>query len=121
LVLNATVAEQQSLSDVIVLAGERVTLEDSGMLLEYSHLLTSDQRVGGLLCAAAFRVWRYASGCLSVLVLASPSTVDGIAYPRGTELFLDEGGCVLRSYSVDLDSDARYKKRVFGVFEAAFA
>jgi hypothetical protein len=105
---------------VVIAAGERVTLDDAGRLLEYSKSLTSDQRVGGLTCAAAFRVWLYASGRPSAVVLASASTVGGVTYPRGAELFLDEGGGVLRWYAVDLDSGQRYKQRVFGVFEAPF-
>jgi hypothetical protein len=119
-VLNAAVAEQQTLGDVVVPTGERVTLDDAGRLLEYSKSLTSDQHVRGLPCAAAFDVWLYASGRPSVVVLASASTVGGVAYPRGAELFLDEGGGVLRWYAVDLDSGQRYKQRVFGVFEAPF-
>jgi hypothetical protein len=119
-VLNAAVAEQQTLGDVVVPAGERVTLDDTGRLLEYSRSLTSDQRVGGLTCAAAFRAWHYASGRPSVVVLARPSTVGGATYPRGAELFLDKGGAVVRWYPVDLDSGQRYKQRVFGVYGAPF-
>ena len=120
-VLNAAMAGEQRLGEVVVPAGERVTLDDAGRLLEYSRSLNSDGWVGGLACAAAFRVWLYAGGRPSVVVLASASTVAGVTYPRGTELFLDEGGGVLRRYTADVDSGEQYKQRVFGVLEAAFA
>jgi hypothetical protein len=74
--------------------------------------------VGGLICAAAFRVWLYASGRPSVVVLACAAAVGGTTYPRGTELFLGEEGVVLDSNAADLDSGQRYEQRVFGVFEA---
>jgi hypothetical protein len=119
-VLNAEVAEQHTLGDVVVPAGERATLDDAGRLVEHSKSLTSEERVGGLICAAAFRVWLYASGRPSVVVLGRAATVGGTTYPRGAELFLNEGGSVLRWYAVDLDSGQRYKQRVFGVFEAPF-
>ena len=120
-VLNAALAGRQTFGGVAVPAGERVTLDDAGRLLEYSRSLTSDRRVGGLSCAAAFRIWLYAGGRPSVVVLASASMIGPMTYPRGAQLFLDEGGRVLRAYAVDLDSGRRCKQRVFGVFEAPFA
>lgn len=119
-VLNAEVAEQQTFGDVVVPAGERVTLDDAGRLLELSKSLASDERVGGLFCAAAFRVWLYASGRPSVVVLACAAMVGQTMYPRGTELFLTEGGAVLYCDAVELNTGEQHKQRVFGVFEAPF-
>ena len=119
--LNAAVARAHRFAGVVVPAGERVTLDRRGRLLEHSLSLASDEQVGGLPCAASFRVWLHAGGGLSVAVLAAPSVVNGEAYPRGAELFLDEGGRVLRWGVADLDSGQQYKQRVFGAFEAPFA
>ena len=118
--LNTALDRDQKFGDVVVPAGERVTLDDAGRLLEHSLSLSSDRRVGGLPCAAAFRVWLRAGGRPSVAVLASPSVVAGEAYPRGAELFLDGRGRVLHWQVADLDSGLHYKQRVFGVYQAPF-
>lgn len=118
--LNATLAADHEFVGVAVPAGARVTLDEEGRLLEHSQRLEADQPVGGLPCAEEFRVWLYPDGRPSVVVLASPSVIGGQEYPRGAELFFDEGGQVLDCRLVDLDSGHRYKQRVFGVYDAPF-
>lgn len=119
-VLNAALAAPLSFGGVAVPAGARVTLDESGELLEHSRRLSADQTIAGIPCTAQFDAWLYPSGRLSTAVLASASVVEGREFPRGTELFLGEDGEVLEFNSVDLDSGQRYKQRVFGVYEAAF-
>lgn len=118
--LNAALAGTHELAGVDIPAGERVTFDEDGCLLEYSRTLEADQSVGGLPCLAAFRVWLYPGGRPSVIMLASPSCVNGQKYPRGTEMFFDEDGEVIDSRQIDLDTGRRYKQRVFGVYEAPF-
>lgn len=118
--LNASLAAPREFTGVVVPAGERVTLDEEGQLLEHSRRLMGDQLVGGLPCSPEFNVWLYPDGRPSVLVLSAPSFVDGEEYPRGTELFLQEDGQVIDYCVVDLDSGRRYKMRVFGVYEAPF-
>ncbi len=117
-VLNATLASCLKFWDISVSAGERVTLDEKGILLEYSRQLNEDQTVGGLPCTAQFRVWLYPSGRLSKAVLASPSTINGQEFPRGTELFLNEDGQALKHHQVNLDPGKHYRQKVFGVYEA---
>jgi hypothetical protein len=119
-VLNATLASDHELTGVKLPAGTRVTLDEDGRLLEHSRRLETDQTLGGLPCSAAFHVWLYPDGRLSVVVLAAPAVVGGREYPRGAQLFLDEGGQVLGWQQVDLDSGHRYQQRVFRVYEAPF-
>ncbi|WP_437571866.1 hypothetical protein [Sorangium sp. So ce542] len=118
--LNATLATAHEFTGVPVPARARVTLDEAGRLLEHSQPLEADRRVGGLPCSAELHAWVYPDGRPSVVVLASPSIIGGREYPRGAELFLDEGGQVLDWRQVDLDSGRRYKQRVFGVYEAPF-
>ena len=112
--LNATLAAPHVFAGVAVPAGERVTLDEQGQLLEHSGRLSADQPVGGLPCSAEFHVWLYPGGRLSAVVLAAPALVGGREYPRGAELFLGENGQVLDCRLVDLDSGRRYQQRVFG-------
>jgi hypothetical protein len=118
--LNAKLAIPREFSGVAVRAGERVTLDREGRLLEHSLSLEADESVGGLPCSAAFPAWLYPDGRPSLVVLASPAVVAGREYPRGAELFLEEDGQVLQWHQADLDSGRRYKGRVFGVYEASF-
>jgi hypothetical protein len=118
--LNARLAAPQEFAGVAVRAGERVTLDEEGQLLELSLRLSADQPVGGLPCSAEFHVWLYPGGRPSVVVLAVPSLIGGREFPRGAELFLDEDGQVLDCRVVDLDTGRRYQQRVFGVYEAPF-
>lgn len=118
--LNATLAAAHEFAGVPVPASARVTLDEAGGLLEHSQRLEADQLVGGLPCSAEFHAWVYPDGRPSLVVLASPSVIGGREYPRGAELFLDEGGQVLDWRQVDLDAGRRYKQRVFGVYEAPF-
>ena len=118
--LNATLAADRDFAGRVVSSGEHVTLNDEGELLEFSLHLESDQVVGGLACASAFRVWQYPDGRPSIVVLASPSIIGRRQFPRGAELFLDEDGEVLEWRQAELDSGQRYMPRVFGVHEAAF-
>lgn len=118
--MNATVTETQTIDRTQITAGEQVTLDASGRVLEYSTTLTADQQIHGLPFAAAFRVWRYASGRPSTGVLASPAIIANTGYPRGTELFLNRRGRVLRHYHFDLDSGEIYKQRLTGRFDLPF-
>ncbi|MCD6050077.1 MAG: hypothetical protein K0Q55_1480 [Verrucomicrobia bacterium] len=117
-VLNAALSSSLKFRDISVPAGERVTLDEKGLLLEYSHQLNEDQTVDGFPCSAQFRVWLYPSGSLSTAVLASSSVIKGQEFPRGTELFLEEDGQMLKHNQVNLDPGRQYKQRVFGVYEA---
>ena len=116
--MNALLALPHEFSKVPVPAGERVTLDRDGQLLEYSRQLATDQVVGRLHCSAERRIWLYPSGHPSSVVLAAPSLIGGQEYARGSELFLEEDGDVLEFNVVDLDSGRKYKQRVFGVYEA---
>ena len=118
--LNATLSEPHTFDGVSVATGERVTLDESGRLLEHSRRLGEDQSVGPFFCAADYRVWLYPNGRPSVVALAAACQVDGREYPRGTELFLEEDRRVLDTRPVALDSGQRYKQRVFGAYEAPF-
>jgi hypothetical protein len=118
--LNASLAAPQEFGSVAVRAGERVTLDEEGHLLEHSLRLSADQSVGGLPCSAEFLVWLYPDGPPSMVVLAAPALIGGREFPRGAELSFDEQGQVLDCRFVDLDSGRRYKHRVFGVYEAPF-
>lgn len=102
--LNTTLATAHAFEGVPVSARERVTLDEDGRLVEHSQRLEADQPVGGLPCSAEFHAWVCPDGRPSVVVLASPSVVGGREYPRGAELFLDEGGQVVDWRQVDLDS-----------------
>lgn len=99
-------------------AGTRCTFDDTGELLEYDTRLATDERVNGVPCASAFRVWRYASGALSRFVLSEPHTFGGRTFDRGSELTLDEAGAVIEHAVADLDSGRQYMQRVFGAHEA---
>jgi hypothetical protein len=118
--LNTRLAASLKFDSLTVPAGARVTLDEDGILLERSCQLSADQTVGGFPCAAEFDVWLYPSGQPSLIVLSSSSVVDGREFPRGTELFLEEDGKVLEFHQRNLDSERRYKKRVFGVYEAPY-
>ena len=118
--LNGTLAAPQEFGGVPVRAGDRVTLDEEGQLLEHSLRLSEDQLVGSLPCSAKFLVWLYPGGGPSVVVLAAPSLIAGREFPRGAELFLDEDGQVLDFRVVDLDTGRRFMHRVFGVYEAPF-
>jgi hypothetical protein len=118
--LNATLATDHVFASAAIPSRTRVTLNPDGRLMEHSRRLEADQPVGGLPCSGEFHAWLYPDGCPSVVVLAAPAVVGGREYPRGAELFIDEGGQVLNWRQVDLDSGRRYKQRVFGVYEAPF-
>ena len=117
--LNAALSRAHSFGDLAIPAGERVTLDEGGRLIEHSRTLASDECFGGLLCAAAFRIWLYPNGGPSVVVLAAPTAVSGTTYARGSELLFDKRGRVIRAQAIDMDAGHRYKQRVFGVFEAS--
>src|SRR5262249_46263209 len=119
-VLNADLATDYRISERLLPARTRVTLDEHGNLLEYDERLERDTVLDGLPGAADVPIWRYADGQLSMIVLAAPCEVGGRSYPRGTQLFFDEFRDVIKSYTVDLDSGHRYQHRVFGVHEAAF-
>ena len=68
--LNASLAGGLTFGGVTIPAGARVTLDQSGRLLEYSRQLSADQRIGGFPCAAEFDVWLYPTGRLSLVVLS---------------------------------------------------
>ena len=118
--LNALLADPHQFSQVPVPAGERVTLDREGQLLEYSRQLAADQLVSGLPCSAEFRIWQYSCGRPSMVVLSAPSLIDGQEYARGSVLYMDVDGQVLDCQVVDLDSGRKYRQRVFGVYEAPF-
>jgi len=118
--LNTMLAAPHEFTGIVVPAGERVTLDEEGELLEHSRRLAMDQPIGGLPCSAEFHVWLYPGGQPSLAVLAESSWIGGRKYPRGSELFLDDTGQVLNFWEVDLDSGRQYKQRVFGVYEAPF-
>ena len=117
-VQNATLATRHDFAGVIVSADARVTLDESGRLLEYWRRLDSEEVIGGLHCSPLFHVWLYPDGRPSSVVLSSPAVVGAHEYPRGANLFLSETGEVLDWQPVDLDSGRRYKQRLFGVFQA---
>lgn len=116
-VLNASLGTEHRIGGRTFPAKTRVTFDEDSTLLEFDERLERDTVLDGLPCAADFPVWRYANGRLSYIVLSAPFAVGGHNYPRGTQLFFEEDGRVINTYTVDLDSGRRYKVRVFGVYE----
>jgi hypothetical protein len=119
-ILNASLAADHRVNGRVLPVETRVTFDEKGELLEYNERLAHDTVLDGLPCAADVPIWRYADGRLSVVVLSAACEVNGCSYSRGTQLFFDVDGNVIRSCTVDLDSGCRYMHRVFGVYEAAF-
>ena len=118
--MNGRLADEHRFGPVVVPAGERVTLDEAGDLLEHSTMLTADSTIGGLPCSAAFGVWLYPTGRVSKAVLTAATVVNGHSYARGTELRLDDDGTVLETAAADLDSGQRYRRPLFGVYELPF-
>src|SRR5579871_851670 len=89
------------LSGITIHAGDRISLNDEGQLLEYSTYLDTDQNICGVPCAADFDVWRYVNGRLSRIVLASSALIVGQEYIRGTEISFDRNGEVIDFHVMD--------------------
>jgi len=119
--LNGCLATRCQFGAIEVDHGERVTLDETGRLLEYSRRLERTETIGGLRCSSRYRVWLYANGRPSVVVLTASSTIGKRPYPRGTELLLGPRGGVLEHYLRDLDSGQEYPERVCGVHEVPWA
>jgi hypothetical protein len=120
-VLNARLPMGSRIGETELPGGTRVTLDDAGLLLEYSEQLERDAVLGGLPCDADIEIWRYPDGRPSLVVLASAFALGGQVYPRGTELHLSPDGEVVHSVALNLEPGRRYKQRVFGVYEASWA
>lgn len=114
---NASLASDVQIDGALYPSGSRLTFDETGELLEYSQKLDADKIIEGFPCSSLFDVWRYAGGKPSVIVLSAPHSIGGQEYPRGAEVYLDEGGEVIDWHLVDIDSGNRYKQRVYGVFE----
>ena len=115
--MNAELGAAHEFAGAVLPAGTRVTMNETGRLVEYSHELSADQLIDGIPCGSPFWVWRYPSGRLSKAVLSAPVKIDGQDYQRGTELCFSERGNVMRSLVLKVDFNKRYKQAVCGVFE----
>ncbi len=115
--LNASLACDIQIDGVLYPLDSRLTFDETGKLLEYSQKLDADRSIEGFPCCSQFVVWRYPDGKLSVIVLSAVHTIDGQEYPRGAEVYLNEDGEVIDWQLVNLDSEKRYKQKVYGIFE----
>jgi hypothetical protein len=84
--MNAKLGRDRDFTGLRVPLGARVTLDEAGELIDYYEHLSADVRIDGIPCSALFGVGRYASGRLSVALLASAVEIDGKNYVRGTKL-----------------------------------